>query len=161
MVASEEAQHHHIVATTSVFSKKGAESEALLQKRANETSAKTVLIMQHYPSEGRRLLDMFRTANGNKAKALSVSGHDHVQRCDGARGSWGCDNIVSGGGGLCYHSPNHGFTAVALTDDGGYVADHTSGDVFISNTCPRSGKEDTSMVVEIYENISEDLELIV
>lgn len=109
---------------------KQAEGEQLLQERARLSSAKTVLIMQHYPSQGKRLLDAFRSANGNKAHALSVYGHDHMQKCEGDT-TYGCDTIMSGGGGTTYHAPNHGFVSVFLKENGTYYADWNSKDVLI------------------------------
>merc|ERR1712207_31764 len=78
-----------------------------MDQRARMTPATTVAILQHYP-------------DGNKAKVLSAFGHAHDQQCYGSR-ERGCDVILTGGGGgYIDHGSYLGFTAVHLTDDGGY-----------------------------------------
>merc|ERR1712039_634897 len=62
----------------------------------------------------------FQKANGGKAKVLSAAGHAHDQKCEGSR-THGCDVILTGGGGgYVDGAKSLGFTAVHLTDDGGY-----------------------------------------
>jgi len=101
--------------------KKKAEGEAYLDQRAKVTPATTVAIVQHYPgSVSKGLLQRFQKANRGKAKVLSAAGHAHDQKCEGSR-THGCDVILTGGGGGYVSGAKYlGFTAVHLTDDGGY-----------------------------------------
>lgn len=98
-----------------------AKGEKLLDQRAAQTAAKTVLIMQHYNDEniGALYKTRFESKNGRKAKVLSAYGHAHDQICEGSRDN-GCDVILTGGGGGWQGGTWFGFTAVHLTDDGGF-----------------------------------------
>merc|ERR1712187_705394 len=109
---------------------------AYIDQRAQSTIAKTVLIMQHYrwmsgsdkdtngTSVGAALKRQFESGNNGGAHVLTASGHFHDQGCDGSR-TYGCDVILTGGGGG-WKAPStvsesyFGFTAVHLTDDGGF-----------------------------------------
>jgi len=105
------------------LNQKKREGEAYMDQRARATPATTVAILQHYPkytgvSNGYK--SRFEDANGHKAKVLSAAGHTHDQVCEGSR-TYGCDVIMTGGGGgYIDHGSYLGFTAVHLTDDGGY-----------------------------------------
>jgi len=97
---------------------KQSAGEAYMDRRARETSATTVAILQHYPNEGipQRYKSRFEKNNGYKAKVLSAYGHAHDQECDGT-----CDVILTGGGGgYIDHGEYLGFTVVHLTDNGGF-----------------------------------------
>ena len=101
-----------------------ASGEALLVARAKVTKAKTVVIIQHYPSEGARLKAAFESARGDKeVGVLSAYGHTHNQLCQGRNSVGQCDVIMTGGGGGCCEGDlKHsfaGFTAVALQDGDG------------------------------------------
>merc|ERR1712072_1181251 len=77
--------------------------------------------MQHYNNDGigAKYKDRFERSNGGKAKVLSAYGHRHEQVCEGSR-EHGCDVILTGGGGGWRGGRYFGFTAVHLTDDGGF-----------------------------------------
>merc|ERR1712039_78499 len=69
--------------------------------------------------------------NGAKAKVLSAYGHAHDQICEGSRDR-GCDVILTGGGGGWKGGGYFGFTAVHLTDDGGFQTKLETSEVRIS-----------------------------
>eukprot|EP00931_Biecheleriopsis_adriatica_P076229 TRINITY_DN49960_c0_g1_i1.p1 TRINITY_DN49960_c0_g1~~TRINITY_DN49960_c0_g1_i1.p1 ORF type:complete len:436 (-),score=51.70 TRINITY_DN49960_c0_g1_i1:56-1363(-) len=99
---------------------KKEQGEWHLDQRARESQAKTVLIMQHYDGGlGNDYKGRFESGNGNRAKVLSAYGHAHDQQCQGSR-EHGCDIILTGGGAGWQGGLYFGFTAVHLTDDGGY-----------------------------------------
>lgn len=111
--------------------------EDLLRERAARGTASTVVIIQHYPSEGARLKSLFEGALGRQASVLSAFGHTHQQACLGSNAAGQCDVILTGGGGGCCASDlahNHaGFTAVHLTDDGAFTSDLTSSAVRLAS----------------------------
>jgi len=104
---------------TNFLTGKMKEGTSYLEQRARTTTAKTALIIQHYPGVGADLKKRFDAANGGRTKTLSAYGHAHDQVCHGSR-TYGCDIILSGGGGGWRGGGYFGFTAVHLTDDGGY-----------------------------------------
>jgi len=100
----------------------------LLRTRAQEGSASTVVILQHYPHACQK--DTFLQALPEHRKATKVLcawGHDHSQECLGW--SHTCDMVLTGGGGGCCGNHRAGFTAVHLTDDGGFMTDVESHEV--------------------------------
>merc|ERR1712194_942115 len=105
------------------LNQKKNDGEAYMDQRAKVSTATTVAILQHYPtytgvSNGYKT--RFENANGKKAKVLSAAGHTHDQVCQGSK-TYGCDVILTGGGGGYIDKGSYlGFTAVHLTDDGGY-----------------------------------------
>jgi len=94
----------------------------LLRERARLGTAKTVLIIQHYPGACQR--DVFEAAlpAGREVNILCSYGHVHSQACEGRDVQGNCDTILSGGGGGCCFPEvsQAGFAAVHLTDDGGF-----------------------------------------
>ena len=52
-------------------------------------------------------------------------GHTHNQQCDGTDSHGQCNEVLTGGGGGCCAPEVNlaGFTAVHLTEDGGYTLD--------------------------------------
>lgn len=105
----------------SFLSGKKAAGEGYLDDRARTTTAKTALIMQHYDGpHGQDYKTRFESTQGNgKTQVLSAYGHAHDQVCHGSRDR-GCDVILTGGGGGWQGGGYFGFTAVHLTDDGGF-----------------------------------------
>lgn len=103
------------------LNKKKSDGEAYIDERARVSPATTVAILQHYPGDvSKRYLRRFQAASHGKASVLSAAGHDHDQRCQG-RDANGCNVILTGGGGGYIDKGDYlGFTAVHLTDDGGY-----------------------------------------
>ncbi len=102
--------------------------EELLRCRAQKGSASTVVIINHFPGVGKKLMDIFDSAlGGRQVDVLSAYGHAHQQQCDGRNTKGQCDLIMTGGGGGCCDNdlPHNyaGFTAVHLTDDGGFTSD--------------------------------------
>lgn len=120
------------------LNQKKGEGEGYMDQRAKSTSATTVAIIQHYPNSdlAHGYKSRFEKNNGNKAKVLSAYGHTHDQICQGDR-TRGCDVIMTGGGGGYVDSgKNLGFTAVHLTDDGGFqTVMETSETRFPGNAC--------------------------
>jgi hypothetical protein len=120
-----------------------SKGEELLDQRATASNATTVLIMQHYNwgsnrALGKELKERFDAKNAGKAKVLSAYGHRHEQKCEGSR-QYGCDLILTGGGGGWRGGSGDqyfGFTAVHLTDDGGYETVLETSDVrFSQHSC--------------------------
>jgi hypothetical protein len=105
----------------------------MLQCRAEKGTASTVLVMQHYPSNGQDVLNKFSNALQRDARVLTAYGHDHEQKCDGTDDQGQCNVIMTGSGGGCCDGDlpqNHaGFTAIHLTEDGGFTSDVESEDV--------------------------------
>lgn len=98
----------------------------LLKERARRGTARTTVIVQHYPQHGQAVKDLFdETARevGRLSSVLSAWGHDHDQACVGRDASGNCNMVLTGGGGGCCMGEYGGFTAVHLTDDGAFVAD--------------------------------------
>eukprot|EP01062_Namystynia_karyoxenos_P006873 TRINITY_DN123_c1_g1_i1.p1 TRINITY_DN123_c1_g1~~TRINITY_DN123_c1_g1_i1.p1 ORF type:complete len:408 (+),score=83.98 TRINITY_DN123_c1_g1_i1:169-1392(+) len=115
--------------------KVGRSGEDLLRERAAKGSASTVVIIQHYPSRGDAVKQIFDGAvpSGRKVTSVSAFGHTHDQQCQRTNSFGQCDLILTGGGGGCCqddldHNTFAGFTAIHLTDgeNGGYTADLTS-----------------------------------
>merc|ERR1719389_748900 len=97
----------------------------MLKCRGEQTSASTVLLMQHYPPNKLDVMGKFNNAlqnSGKQARLISAYGHDHDQFCEG----WDdqdqpqCNVIKTGSGGGCCddYVGNPGFTAIHLTSDG-------------------------------------------
>lgn len=107
--------------------------EDMLRCRAQKGSASTVLIIQHYPSNGKSVMQTFKGATGRQVGVVSAYGHTHQQQCDGKDWNGQCNLIMTGGGGGCceddLHRNHAGFTAVHLQNDGGYWSDVDSQDV--------------------------------
>lgn len=100
------------------LSGKQSAGEQYMDMRARETSATTVAILQHYPYENipQKYKSRFEENNGHKAKVLSAYGHTHHQDCTDS-----CEVILTGGGGgYIDYGEYLGFTAIHLTDDGGF-----------------------------------------
>jgi hypothetical protein len=113
--------------------------KALLTERARVSSARTTLIMQHYDGKiGKELKEQFegnRPTNAVPTQVLSAYGHAHDQTCQGSR-AHGCDVILTGGGGGWKGGGYFGFTAVHLTDDGGFQTTLETDEVRIpQNSC--------------------------
>jgi len=122
-------------AVTDWLNKVGAAGDDLLRSRAANGTAKTVLIIQHYPGNCGR--DTFTGAlpSGRNPSVICAYGHVHNQQCDTKDSNGKCIDVMTGGGGGCC-SPNvnlAGFTAVALDDNGGYDLDVESEDVRLGN----------------------------
>jgi len=114
---------------------KKAEGEGLIDQHARTTTAKTVLLMQHYNGLGKKYKDRFDSQHPGEAKVLAAYGHAHDQVCQGDRTN-GCDVILTGGGGGWQGGGYFGFTAVHLTDDGGFQTVLETSEVrFSQNSC--------------------------
>merc|ERR1712217_140981 len=93
--------------------------------------------IQHYNyahgigNVGGMLKKRFEGNNGGRTQVLSAYGHAHDQKCEGSR-AHGCDVIMTGGGGGWKGGGYFGFTAVHLTDDGGYQTVLETSEVRIS-----------------------------
>lgn len=108
--------------------------EDMLRCRAQLGTASTVVILQHYPGSGKQVKDIFDNdvPTNRTVSSISAYGHAHQQHCDGRNAGGQCDLILTGGGGGCCSSDIYGgFTAVHLTDDGGFTSDVESGDVLV------------------------------
>lgn len=101
------------------LTEKSNEGKALLKQRAQQSAATTAVILQHYPGVGSSLKQQFESDNNGKAKVITAYGHAHDQVCHGGAGA-ACDVILSGGGGGWGGGRYFGFTAIHLTDDGGF-----------------------------------------
>jgi len=106
----------------------------VLKCRAAIGSASTVLVMQHYPLNRFHVKRTFEGAlNGRQVGVISAYGHTHEQQCQGIDGNGQCNVILTGSGGGCCDNDlphNHaGFTAIHLTNDGGFTSDVKSDDV--------------------------------
>jgi len=101
----------------------------LLRERARNGTANTTVILQHYPGSCQK--DVFETTAreaGRTTRVLCAYGHVHDQKCEGwEHGS--CNMVLTGGGGGCCGNHRAGFTAVHLTEDGGFTTDLESDDV--------------------------------
>jgi hypothetical protein len=111
---------------------------ALVKERARKTSARTVLIIQHYPQYSnipQELVAAFKENNNNNATIISAYGHDHNQKCEEGPESR-CEHILSGGGGGYGPAGLFGFVAVHLDGMGDYSTKITDPDVTVSpNEC--------------------------
>jgi len=107
----------------------------LLKERAQKGTAKTVVILQHYPGQCKR--DIFEQAlpAGRQVKVLCAYGHVHDQRCEVPGPDGICQDVLTGGGGGCCapEIATAGFTAVHLDDAGGYTLDAESAEVRMPN----------------------------
>jgi hypothetical protein len=125
---------------------KKAAGESYLDERARSSTAKTTLIMQHYDGGiGANYKQRFESNRANAAnRVLSAYGHAHDQVCQGSRTD-GCDVILTGGGGGWPGGGYFGFTAVHLTDDGGFLTKLETPEVrFTQNSCAYLGANVTS-----------------
>merc|ERR1712190_74903 len=101
----------------------------LLQERGRNGTASTTVILQHYPGGCQK--DVFEAAArevGRATKVLCAYGHVHDQKCEGWEYGT-CNMVMTGGGGGCCGNHRAGFTAVHLTEDGGFSTDLESGEV--------------------------------
>eukprot|EP00928_Gymnodinium_smaydae_P020152 TRINITY_DN1778_c1_g1_i1.p1 TRINITY_DN1778_c1_g1~~TRINITY_DN1778_c1_g1_i1.p1 ORF type:complete len:804 (-),score=192.41 TRINITY_DN1778_c1_g1_i1:177-2480(-) len=105
----------------------------LLQERARLGSARTTVILQHYPEEKFASENAFldNLPEGRKSKLLQAFGHWHDQFCHRRDANGTCDMILTGGGGGCCGGHRAGFTAVHLQEDGGFTTDYDSEKVAI------------------------------
>jgi hypothetical protein len=104
--------------------------EDLLRQRARQGTAKTTVILQHYPELGNSTRQLFEDAlSGRQTKVIGAYGHAHDQMCMGRDASGNCDMVLTGGGGGCCMANYGGFTAVHLNADGGFTTDVESGGV--------------------------------
>jgi len=96
----------------------------LLIERAQQGTAKTVLIIQHYPGAcGKDLfVSNLPASRQGQVEVICAYGHVHEQACDGNSATGQCNMILAGGGGGCCEPviTQAGFTAVGLTDGGGF-----------------------------------------
>ena len=83
-------------------------SEAMLLQRAKMNNGNTnILISQHYPGQGKRLVDTYKAninQNADNYTVWSIYGHTHNQKCDRTytkNNETICDAIMTGGGGGC------------------------------------------------------------
>lgn len=96
----------------------------LLLQRARLGTARTVVILQHYP--GTCLREVFEAAlppsRRSSVRVLCAYGHTHNQTCHGYDAEGNCETVLSGGGGGCCPPQVEfaGFAAVHLTDGGGF-----------------------------------------
>ena len=124
---------------TSFLNSVAAGSDNLLRARAANGTAKSVIIIQHYPHEKAVVRKIFQGALGTrKPQVVQAYGHTHNQDCD-VTGPGGCADVMTGGGGGCCHPEVNlaGFTAVNLDDHGGMTVDVTSPDVRLkAGECP-------------------------
>lgn len=106
-----------------------AAGEQLLRDRAWYGTAKTTIILQHYPESCKK--DVFYSAlrPGRQTKVLCAFGHWHDQKCHGWDERGVCTDILAGGGGGCCGYHWAGFAAVHLTDDGSFDTDVYSDEV--------------------------------
>jgi hypothetical protein len=119
------------------------ESERLLKRRGAEGTASTTVILQHYPefahSARQAFLDGLKESGRKsgssqewrRSHTLSAYGHEHDQICTGYDDEGKCNMVLTGGGGGCCLADYGGFTAVHLTDDGGFDLDIESPSVRI------------------------------
>jgi len=108
--------------------------EELLAQRGASGRANTTVILQHYPEHGwhtRRIFEDAAASKGRRTKVLGAWGHAHDQFCEGRDSAGNCDMVLTGGGGGCCLGNYGGFTAVHLTDDGGFKVDIESDEVRI------------------------------
>lgn len=119
------------------LNQKMQEGESYMETRAGITNATTAVILQHYDSAahlgnvGSYLKKRFESHNSGKTKVLAAYGHTHDQVCEGDR-THGCDVVLTGGGGGWRGGGYFGFTAVHLTDDGGFETVLETNEVRIS-----------------------------
>jgi len=91
----------------------------LFNERADQTTAKNVAIIGHYPPWDQGFQDfynMFRTRNRHDSTVFDFYGHTHRQECHGKDSSHQCHSFMTGGGGGCCddksgHLPS-GFVAI-------------------------------------------------
>jgi len=92
----------------------------LFNERAEQSLAKNVAIVGHYPPNtgngGHNFYDMFRARNRRASTVFNFYGHTHKQRCEGSSGGQ-CHSFLTGGGGGCCHSYDLPFGFVAITWD--------------------------------------------
>jgi len=104
---------------------------ALLRERARVGTARTVLIIQHYPGACQKEVFEDALPPDRQVNVLCSYGHVHLQQCEGLDIHGQCNMILSGGGGGCCEPEisKAGFAAVSLTDDGGFRTDVSSSEV--------------------------------
>jgi len=113
----------HVAAFLRLVREAGRE---LLVQRARNGTARTVVILQHYPGHCQREAFEAALPPGRRVRVLCAYGHVHEQRCDGWDAGGSCDTVLAGGGGGCCPPEASdkvsvgGFAAVRLTDDGGF-----------------------------------------
>lgn len=105
----------------------------LLQERAYRGTAKTTVVLQHYPEklyEVKATFEMYLNPN-RTTNVLYAYGHVHRQECHAFDASGACTQLLSGSGGGCCAGDRRnpmvgGFTAVHLLDNGGFTTDFDS-----------------------------------
>ena len=120
--------------------------EAMLARRARESTSANVAIINHYPGKDQQLRnDFLKGAPRDPSTVLTFSGHEHDQRCEEKSAAGGCVAFVTGGGGgcctwdLCKSSgPLGGFTAIAFKKESGKVKQYV--ECFADAACSVTGK---------------------
>ena len=103
-------------------------SEEMMVQRARSTKNTNILISQHYPDNGERLLNDFmsnytkynKNYNVSMDRIWSIFGHEHDQKCFKTNSDTGnCDVILSGGGGGCCQTDGEyrGFYVIGFDED--------------------------------------------
>lgn len=124
------------VAVSATFLQTVAEAgRALLVERARAGTARTILILQHYPGLCQRdIFEQALPAWRKDVRILCAYGHSRGQRCEGYDAAGRCVDILTGGGGGCC-APEvdpAGFTSVHLDDYGNAKVDMESAEVRVA-----------------------------
>lgn len=95
-------------------------SEQMMNERATNSTMNNFILSQHYPQNGKRLVDTFKKLRNPKQlnyTVWSVYGHTHRQHCDRTEGNF-CDSILTGGGGgCCSEDTLRGFYVIGFDDN--------------------------------------------
>jgi len=109
--------------------KVGEAGTRLLRERARNGTANTTVTLQHYPGSCQKdVFEAIAREAGRITRVLCAYGHVHDQKCEGWEEGT-CNMVLTGGGGGCCGNHRAGFTAVHLTEDGGFITDLESDDV--------------------------------
>eukprot|EP00483_Globobulimina_turgida_P000990 UN00992 len=126
-------------------------SETMMLDRAKVSESTNFLISQHYPSEGKKLVDDFKSVRGAKAKndlIWSAFGHTHAQKCDRTYNG-ACDAILTGGGGgCCSEHTLRGFYVIGFDADKRMTHPYKYNDPLLSCQYPCGTKFTDQEIIE-------------
>lgn len=116
-------------------------SEKMMIDRAKNSKNSNFLLSQHYPNNGKRLVNDFTSHRGSDAdndRVWSIFGHTHYQACQGTNSNGDCDEILTGGAAMGAGGDEalKGFYVIGFDKDKNMIQPYKFNDPLISCEYP-------------------------